>query len=70
MARVTIEDSLKITNNRFVLAQIVMKRAKQLLKGAQPLIENKDDNKEIVLALREVAASKIPYIIGSSQKKK
>ncbi|MGB9734909.1 MAG: DNA-directed RNA polymerase subunit omega [bacterium] len=70
MARVTVEDSLKITNNRFVLAQIVMKRAKQLLKGAQPLIENKDDNKEIVLALREVAASKIPYIVGASRKKR
>jgi DNA-directed RNA polymerase subunit omega len=70
MARVTVEDSLKITNNRFILAQIVMKRARQLIKGAQQLIENKDDNKEIVLALREVAASKIPYIVGSNKKKK
>ncbi len=70
MARVTVEDSLKITNNRFILAQMVMKRARQLIKGAFQLIENKDDNKEIVLALREVAASKIPYIVGTPKKKK
>lgn len=69
MARVTVEDSLKITNNAFVLTQIVAKRAKQLIKGAHPLIENKDDNKEIVLALREVAAGKIPYTIGSLRKR-
>jgi DNA-directed RNA polymerase subunit omega len=70
MARVTVEDSLKITNNRFILAQMVMKRSRQLIKGAQQLIENKDDNKEIVLALREIAASKIPYIVGTPKKKK
>lgn len=70
MARVTVEDSLKITNNRFILAQMVMKRARQLIKGAFQLIENKDDNKEIVLALREIAASKIPYIVGTPKKKK
>jgi len=69
MARVTVEDSLKITNNAFVLTQIVTKRAKQLIKGAHPLIENKADNKEIVLALREVAAGKIPYTIGSARKR-
>lgn len=70
MARVTVEDSLKITNNRFILAQMVMKRARQLIKGARQLIENKDDNKEIVLALREIAASKIPYIVGSTRRKR
>ncbi|MCL5878907.1 MAG: DNA-directed RNA polymerase subunit omega [Deltaproteobacteria bacterium] len=70
MARVTVEDSLKITNNRFILAQMVMKRARQLIKGAHQLIENKDDNKEIVLALREIAASKIPYIVGSPRRKR
>ncbi len=69
MARVTVEDSLRITNNRFILAAIVMKRARQLIKAAQALIENKDDNKEIVLALREVAAGKIPYTVGTARKK-
>ncbi len=70
MARVTVEDSLRITNNRFLLAEIVMKRAKQLIKGANSLIDNKDDNKEIVLALREVAAGKIPYTSGPVKRKR
>ena len=70
MARVTVEDSLKITNNRFILTQIVMKRAKQLIKGAHSLIDNKDDNREIVLALREIAAGKIPYTVDSIKKKR
>ena len=33
------------------------RRAKQLLKGARPLVES--DNKEIVSALREIAAGKV-----------
>ncbi|MCL4558685.1 MAG: DNA-directed RNA polymerase subunit omega [Deltaproteobacteria bacterium] len=70
MARVTVEDSLKITNNRFILTQIVMKRAKQLIKGAHSLIDNKDDNREIVLALREIAAGKIPYTVDNIKKKR
>jgi DNA-directed RNA polymerase subunit omega len=32
-------------------------RAKQLLKGAKPLIET--DNRDIVTALREIAAGKV-----------
>jgi len=33
------------------------RRAKQLLKGARPLVES--DNKEVVTALREIAAEKV-----------
>jgi DNA-directed RNA polymerase subunit omega len=36
---------------------IASKRAKQLLKGAKPLLET--DNREIVMALREIAAGKV-----------
>jgi DNA-directed RNA polymerase subunit omega len=54
VARVTIEDCLVKVSNRFQLAILATKRAKQLLKGAKPLLES--DNREIVLALREIAA--------------
>ncbi len=54
MARITLEDCLVKVSNRFQLAILATKRAKQLLKGAKPLIES--DNREIVLALREIAA--------------
>ena len=57
MARITVEDCLKRVPNRFELVILGTKRAKQLLKGARPLVES--DNKEVVTALREIAASKV-----------
>ncbi len=54
MARITLEDCLVKVSNRFQLAILATKRTKQLLKGAKPLLDS--DNREIVLALREIAA--------------
>jgi DNA-directed RNA polymerase subunit omega len=61
MARITVEDCLKQVPNRFLLVMVASKRAKQLFKGAQPLIENKANNRKVVLSLREVAAGKVEY---------
>ncbi len=60
MARVTVEDCLEKVNNRFALVILVAKRAKQLLKGVQPVVQMKS-NKYIVTSLREVAAGKVYY---------
>lgn len=60
MARVTVEDCLDKVNNRFALVILVAKRAKQLLKGLQPTVQQKS-NKYVVTALREVAAGKVYY---------
>ncbi|OHB28948.1 MAG: DNA-directed RNA polymerase subunit omega [Desulfuromonadaceae bacterium GWC2_58_13] len=68
MARITVEDCLRQIPNRFLLAMVAAKRAKQLYKGGQPLIENKANNKKIVLALREVAAGKIEYEFPTRKK--
>ncbi len=57
MARITVEDCLDQVPNRFELVLLAARRAKQLLKGARPLVES--DNKEIVAALREVADGKV-----------
>ena len=57
MARITVEDCLQRVPNRFELVLLAARRAKQLLKGARPLVES--DNKEIVTALREVAAERV-----------
>ena len=54
MARITVEDCLQQVNNRFALVRMAVKRAKQLLEGAPTLVQA--DNKEIILALREIAA--------------
>ena len=56
MARITVEDCLEVVPNRFSLVLVAAERAKQLMKGTSPQIENSDDNKEIVLSLREIAA--------------
>ena len=57
MARITVEDCLENIPNRFELVLGAARRAKQLLKGARPLVES--DNKEVVTALREIAAGKV-----------
>ena len=57
MARITVEDCLQRVPNRFELVLLAAKRAKQLLKGARPLVES--ENKDIVTALREVAEEKV-----------
>ena len=55
MARVTIEDCLEQVPNRFQLVQMAAIRAKQLKKGANPVL-SPDQNKAVVVALREIAA--------------
>jgi DNA-directed RNA polymerase subunit omega len=54
MARITIEDCTEKVPNRFHLVQMAAIRAKQLMKGANPLVQN-EENKEIVVSLREIA---------------
>ena len=57
MARITVEDCLKKVNNRFALVRLAAKRTQQLLDGAKPLVNV--DNREVVTALREIAAGKV-----------
>lgn len=57
MARITIEDCQQRINNRFLLVQMAIKRVQQFRQGYEPLMATK--NKEIVTALREIAAGKI-----------
>ena len=56
MARITVEDCLENIPNRFSLILVASERAKQLLKGEQTLISDDRSNKEVVTALREIAA--------------
>jgi DNA-directed RNA polymerase subunit omega len=57
MARITVEDCVGKGASRFELVVLAAKRARQLLKGAKPLVES--DNRDIVIALREIAAGKV-----------
>ena len=60
MARITVEDCLQKVNNRFMLVHLGAKRVIQLRKGVKPLVEA-PKNKEIVLALREIAAGVVDF---------
>lgn len=60
MARVTVEDCLEYIPNRFALVHLGVKRARQLMKDAEPLIET--DNKECVTALREISSNRITAV--------
>ena len=59
MARVTVEDCLENIGNRFALVVLAAKRARELAKGANPLIPC--NNKPAVSALREIAAGKVRF---------
>lgn len=57
MARITVEDCLEKVPNRFSLVLVAAERAKQLMKGDRPLLDERQNrNKEVVTALREIAA--------------
>lgn len=55
MARITVEDCTEIVPNRFHLVQMASIRTKQLKKGARAMLQS-EENKEVVVALREIAA--------------
>jgi DNA-directed RNA polymerase subunit omega len=59
LARVTVEDCLEKVGNRFALVILAAERARQLSKGARPLVEC--ENKPAVTALREIADGKIRF---------
>ena len=67
MARITVEDCLKKVESRFELVILGARRAKMIMKGAKPLVEA--DNRPIVTALREVAASKVKFIDSKKMEK-
>ena len=57
MARITVDDCLKVIPNRFELTLAATYRARQITNGAAPLLEA-DRDKPTVIALRELAAHK------------
>ncbi len=54
MARLTIEDCLGSVDSRYELVMLATKRARQIIMGADLLVEE-DNDKPTVIALREIA---------------
>src|SRR5262245_42808168 len=61
MARITVEDCLDRVSSRFDLVMLASIRVRQLQKGAKPCLVC--DNREVVIALREIAANKVRWAI-------
>jgi len=55
MARVTVEDCLEQVDGVFDLVKIASKRARNIANGAETLLEDDENDKPVVLALREIA---------------
>ena len=59
MARVTVEDCVLRVPNRFELVMLAAQRARELSVGGQLTVE-RDNDKNPVVALREIAETTIP----------
>ena len=59
MARVTVEDCVVKVPNRFELVLVAAQRAREITAGA-PLTLDRDDDKNPVVALREIADDAVP----------
>lgn len=58
MARITVDDCIKLIPNRFQLTLAATARARQLALGSAPYVEAGKD-KPTVIALREIAAGHV-----------
>ena len=61
MARVTVEDCIDKVDSPYDLVLLAKERATQLNSGIEPLIK-RDNDKNTVIALREIAAEKIKVL--------
>ena len=59
MARVTVEDCIQVVNNRYELVLLAAQRARDIAAGAS-LTVDRDNDKNPVIALREIADQTIP----------
>ena len=60
MARITVDDCLEKIPNRFQLTLVAALRSRQLVNGAEPLIDMEGlRDKSSVIALKEIAAGLI-----------
>lgn len=59
MARVTVEDCVEVVPNRFDLVLLASRRAREIAAGS-PITIDKDNDRNPVIALREIAEQTIP----------
>lgn len=62
MARVTVEDCAEVVQSRFELVALAAQRAKKISAGGDVTV-SRDDDKDAVIALREIAQRTIDPVI-------
>ena len=65
----TLEELLERTENRYTLAIVVAKRARQLIDGGQPLVDRESvgSNNIVSVAAEEIAEDKVAAIPGNHE---
>jgi len=59
MSIIPVEELLKNINNRYELVNLAVKRAKQLMAGATPLVNDIEGEKVNIIALEEIKRGKV-----------
>ncbi|WP_325891384.1 DNA-directed RNA polymerase subunit omega [Grimontia sp. NTOU-MAR1] len=54
MARVTVQDAVEKIGNRFDLVLVAARRARQMQTGAKDALVQEENDKQTVIALREI----------------
>jgi DNA-directed RNA polymerase subunit omega len=62
VARINVEDCLKVEPNRFALVQLATARTKQIIAGAPVLISDTKSNKAVVISLREISQNLVRFL--------
>lgn len=68
MINPSIVNLLKKVDNRYTLAVITAKRARQLIDGAKPMVDI-DSSKPVTIAINEIYEEKITYESAKSGNK-
>ena len=70
MSERDIDHLLTKAANKFLLVNAASGRAKQIVEGSLPYVENFDPNNPVITALREISADKMKIKILSGPSKK
>ena len=70
MSKIDIEDLLIKAKNKFLLVNAAAGRAKQIIDGSLPYVNDFDPNNPVITALREIAAEKFRIKMTTAASKK
>lgn len=61
------EGATKIVNSRYSIVLATSKRARQLIDGAEPMVQTKPGQKPLSIAIEELNNAKIKIIAGDAE---